>query len=347
MIEVKILPAYHGDSILIHEKTEKYATNILIDGGIVANYKTLKQQVMNIATNKEYIDLLVLTHIDEDHILGLIQLIKDKDIDKKIIKEVWFNSGSIISDHFQKGLSPEREILVTPTNGAQVSFKQAETLEQLLRSHNIWEQKIIRFSKEPHQFDNFSITVLSPDEQSLSDLHTNWPVRTKKTGQVSGHATDYNYSIKELLERKTIPRDPSICNSSSIAFILNIGSKRLLLLGDAIPLKIEESLRNLGYSKDNKLYVDLFKVSHHASKNNTSFELLELIDCKKYIISTNGSNHGLPNKECLAKIVANQKDTELFFNYPLNNIFTAAEKIEYSFSCKYLHELKYTINMEG
>lgn len=101
----------------------------------------------------------------------------------------------------------------------------------------------------------------------------------------------------------------------------------MLFLGDAHPSIIVSSLRELGYSGDNKLQIDLMKVSHHGSKANTSDELLDLIECKCFIISTDGSRHGLPNKETIARIVAKQSDCKIYFNNPrlIKEIFSTAE----------------------
>lgn len=345
MIEIRVLPAYHGDSIIIHEKKENCTTNILIDGGIVANYKILKQQVLQIINNNEFIDLLVLTHIDEDHILGLIQLFRDNDINKNAIKKVWFNSGRTLSHFFHTRVNSEHDISILSNQDRNVSYNQAETLEDLLQSYNIWDKNdLISVSKYPYNFKNFSLTILSPDKSALKTLHDKWPIKKEKSTKTSNNQTDYCYSIEELLQRK-FTQDSSIFNASSIGFILEISKKKLLLLGDAIPSIVENSIRNLGFSETKKLKIDICKLSHHASKNNTNVNLLKLLDCKKYIISSNGSQHGLPNKECLARVITNQENTELFFNYKINNIFTQVEQKVYKFNCKYLNETEYILNL--
>jgi hypothetical protein len=67
------------------------------------------------------------------------------------------------------------------------------------------------------------------------------------------------------------------------------------------------------------LRLDAFKISHHGSKNNTSAKLLSLVDCRRFLISTNGSRHGHPDQEAIARIVyrnhQNTEPTELYFNY--------------------------------
>src|SRR5690606_38146377 len=91
----------------------------------------------------------------------------------------------------------------------------------------------------------------------------------------------------------------------SIAFILETFDVRILALADSHPYVIEKSLEKAGFSKSNKLKVDVVKVSHHGSKNNTTCDLLDIIDCNDFIISTNGgsSTHTHPDREVIARII--------------------------------------------
>ena len=78
--------------------------NIIIDGGIGDTYENrLKRKgdlfdiIEHIRRNEQKIDLLILTHFDDDHIGGLLRwLNKDKEA-PTLIKKVWFNSGKEIA----------------------------------------------------------------------------------------------------------------------------------------------------------------------------------------------------------------------------------------------------------
>jgi S-adenosylmethionine:diacylglycerol 3-amino-3-carboxypropyl transferase len=76
------------------------------------------------------------------------------------------------------------------------------------------------------------------------------------------------------------------------------------------------------------------KLSHHGSKYNISDKLLKKINCKKYIISTDGSIHSHPHKETLAKIINNTPDSELYFNYIdlAKRIFIEQDKKDFNFT---------------
>ncbi len=94
-IEIEVLPANEGDCILI--TIEKEDIHILIDGGTAETYRNyLKTRLIQLKNEGKVIDLLIVTHIDNDHIGGIIELLKENgsDMDSKIIriKNIWHNS---------------------------------------------------------------------------------------------------------------------------------------------------------------------------------------------------------------------------------------------------------------
>jgi len=85
-IKVKIFPAFYGDCFLISIYEEEKVINILIDGGLSKTYEDyLKPILTEIAKNGEELTLLICTHIDSDHIRGLISFLVDNNKDKYII----------------------------------------------------------------------------------------------------------------------------------------------------------------------------------------------------------------------------------------------------------------------
>lgn len=94
-IIVDMLAADEGDCFLI--MAEKENINILIDGGTAKTYhRVLKPKLQELNRLGKCIDLLVVTHIDDDHIGGILELLKENtsDSESKIIKikNIWHNS---------------------------------------------------------------------------------------------------------------------------------------------------------------------------------------------------------------------------------------------------------------
>ena len=116
--------------------------------------------------------------------------------------------------------------------------------------------------------------------------------------------------------KKQFAIDQAEANGSSIAMLAEYGGKSALLLADAHPDVVAQSIKRLcAARKIKRLQVDVVKVAHHGSKANTDEGLLNLIDCRNYLISTNGAQFKHPDKECLARILKFGKPDNIYFNY--------------------------------
>ena len=73
---------------------------MLIDGGVTETYSgSIKQELQEIRSAGEKIDLVVCTHMDNDHISGLVKMLKDHNAD--VIGNVWYNGFlQIIEEKF-------------------------------------------------------------------------------------------------------------------------------------------------------------------------------------------------------------------------------------------------------
>jgi beta-lactamase superfamily II metal-dependent hydrolase len=341
-IELKILPVFQGDAIMINCIEDDF--RILIDIGTKRAYSRgiLKSEIEK--TNK--FDLLVLTHTDEDHIGGLIKFLVDKERKQNVFKMIWFNNGEIINSNITQSNTQIPEIIIDEQENLELSVKQGISLEKSLKNIGLAPKEIIKAGRT-FQFGNIKIIILSPEISDLENFLAAWDLEKEKQLQMS-KASDYDKPISELLKIKYI-ENGTLANKTSIAFILYYNKKSILLMGDAYPSVIETNLRKIGYSELNKCKLDFVKVSHHGSTYGISPTLLGIIDCKDFIISTNGSN-GLPFKECLARIVAHRKETViLHFNYKneiTQNIFSLQDFSDFNFELKYLTKKNdYTIKI--
>ncbi|MNJ37783.1 hypothetical protein D3C77_326170 [compost metagenome] len=113
--------------------------------------------------------------------------------------------------------------------------------------------------------------------------------------------------------------------------MLEANGHAMLFLGDAHDASVLDSLRCLQFDEANKLELRLLKVSHHGSEYNTSMDFLKIVSADRYVISTNGSKHGLPNKRTVARILASG-DGLICFNYPkiTESILLPEERIDYA-----------------
>lgn len=319
---ILVLPAEHGDAIIVRTfDAAGQPFNMVIDGGTAKTFdNSLKKELVGLPL----INIMVLTHIDSDHIGGLIKYIKSFQFDSDKVKRYWFNSKNI------------RFISI----GNNIGYDQANTFEELLiNSGEIkekWAEDIF-FGKNPQISDGINIEILSPTKEVVDKLYQKWPdlieeYRIKLEDiSISKHilsqvdrGTLEELAIASDAPSKTVMGD--IFNSSSIAFVLRTFDLSIFFLGDSHPYLLKETMGKSGYSPKKKLKVDLVKVSHHGSKNNTINDILDMIDCDRFIISTNGgsSTHKHPDRETIARIVHHpeRKKSEyknlrkIYLNYP-------------------------------
>ncbi len=341
MLKIRVVKAFDGDCILISFKgSEDNVKNILIDGGTNRTYyRNLKPVLQSIKGKCEYIDLLIITHIHDDHLGGIVELYQDDELDKEFIKKVWFNSKLLLKAKAPNLEKANEEIDLYVSSNTKMGMKSANTLEAELRKHGQWEEKVIFFEEELN-IDTAKITVLAPTIDGIKSLKKVMNVEEDETTLQAANKKDFDENICDLIQKDFI-EDTSDTNRSSIAVIIEYANRNLLFLGDCWPSDIVFSLQQLGYSKENKLKIDYLKISHHASKKNTSEELLDLIECENFIVSTDGSKHGHPNKETLARIINKNKPVNFYFNYHIyNEIFTKEELNKFKIQCYAVEEIE-------
>jgi ribonuclease BN (tRNA processing enzyme) len=347
-VTIEFLKVLHGDSILIRFSDKNNINrNILIDGGPRIAYLfndrrnnrekagELKVKLTEIKGLGEKIDLLIITHVDDDHIGGILRWIEDNSFfSKDDIGKIWFNSGLLIAEFFQSLFYQENLIPLSTKADLNTSIKQGATLEQYIKETQFWDRKIIKAKDEFHEL-GMTFKILSPEIKNLKLLLGKWE-KEVKIPYTYKEQNDYHLSLKEHIKRdNSIERDMSEDNAkhngSSIAFILSYENSNFLFLADAHHKVVEESLRLLGYSETRKLKAKMVKVSHHGSKSNTSKELLSLIDCDYFVISSNGDIHSLPDKLCLSRIIASNQNATILINYSniIDNIFSKQDYIDF------------------
>ena len=313
-LSVSVLRADNGDAIRITVHSVSGYKNILIDGGEPSTYmlrnkkrkkepRALKALIDELRLKRQRIDLLIMTHVDDDHIGGILRWFETDPQADLIVERVWFNSGSLI-----RKLFPSHEEIYKTSIGQGVKF------EDYIQEKGIWEKTIFLAGNDRSLF-GLTFQILSPTKKNLDALLKKWK-RERPESLTSSAMNDYGVSLKTHIQSDSFHEDIAVHNGSSIAFIIKLGEKNLLFLGDSHPSVIVESLSRLGYSKENKLKCELVKLSHHGSKSNTSRELLQMIKCRRFLISTNGVRHSHPDKQLIARLVSCFHRCDLYFNYP-------------------------------
>jgi beta-lactamase superfamily II metal-dependent hydrolase len=298
LTNIKFLKAGSGDCILIHHARK----NILIDGGNEPTF--LFQQLGELNEEEQSIDYLIITHHDDDHIAGIIALfnaINEGLFPKDFIKKVYFNGPRIIRSDKQ-------------VSDQSLSYKQASSLEKLLIKSGILGETANEGTKAI-EFDGLKLSFLSPTDSDLKIYS-----EAKGAYLTGDFKCDWDVSMNSLdrfIDDSSL--DDSLPNKTSIVSLLEVDGKKILLPGDCTPKRLYDVIVKLVDPETGLLSLDYLKLPHHCSYRSLSEKLLCLVDCKKFIISTNSKKHFLPNKRGilkLCKFLGNKgSEIEFLFNY--------------------------------
>ena len=325
---LEMLPALHGDALLLGWHDGRRQRQLLIDGGPIGAYDALKTRIDALPGPERRLELVVLSHVDTDHVDGLVRWFAEPTPWPVRVGEVWFNGWA----HLLEAGAPER-----------LSGKQGEYFSALIERRlppEAWNRAFdghaVRVPAsgplpEVHLPGGLRLTLLSPTDEGLVALHTAW--RRDLKGEIvpgdfdsawAALATQSRYlpetgRLGGGAQRSAAARlDAAPANGSSIALLAECGTRSALLLADAHAPVVCASIRRLLLSRgQSRLKVDAMKVAHHGSRGNTTDELMALVDCPRYLVSTNGDQFHHPDDEALERIVASAQSqrVQLCFNY--------------------------------
>jgi hypothetical protein len=320
MLRLEMLPAAHGDSLLVQWGDRHDVHRMLIDAGPLATYPAIHDRVKALG-RKPDIELLVVTHIDGDHIEGVVRLLQDRAAMGLRLGDVWVNGWPQIA----------------PKKGDVQGADQGEMVGALLtRDHLPWNQAF-KFDAVAVRPDGplpcialpggAQVTVLGPGPDELRKLRREWIKVMREVGVVPGQVDD---ALKRLATRKALAGvedllggstklDNSVANGSSIALLFEYDGHSLLLTGDSHGDVLSAGLRRLCAERDvDRIPVDAFKLQHHGSRANVTDESLSLVQTTRYLVSSNGARYHHPDREAIMRILdgpSRDGDVELVFNY--------------------------------
>ena len=157
MITLHVVQAHHGDALLLEHEKNGRKRHVLIDGGPSRTFDPYLRRALKskVASNTGRLDLMVLSHVDADHVTGLLDLFVEvrsasAEGAKPLVKiaELWHNTFGLLDrdDDIQprfeslmdvavslhqtqgRGLSSRRRASMALANLALRSIAQGERL---------------------------------------------------------------------------------------------------------------------------------------------------------------------------------------------------------------------------
>jgi hypothetical protein len=358
IFSLDIQRARKGDCLILHYGSKDDPGLAIIDGGPANVYEPhLKPRLAQIREARNLdsgesleVDLLMVSHIDDDHINGILELTKElvdaMDSQQPLplkVRSFWhntfddivkndpdellaavtasFGAASLGDEPDTEGLDPSTAMVLASVSQG---FRLRDDAQKLnLRLHPEVEGRLIQASKSSKGINlgkGLRFTVAGPMRAEVRALQKD-------------HATFLNNlkNKKDDTETRTVPAsftDESVANLSSIVVLAVVGKKRILLTGDARGDKILQGLELVGILKNNdKIHVDILKAPHHGSDRNIEPIFFQRITADHYVFSGNGE-HGNPERETL-QMLLDTRGNETFtihLTYPVEEIDIEREK---------------------
>lgn len=264
MLNLYTYNAGKGECIRIEFGEGASVHNIVIDTG-VTRFAPSFQIICKSMTSH---DLLILTHVDDDHIGGILSLLRSGW--KCPFKEVRMNRSGTVS-----------------SGNAYLSTRQNDEVYSRLVDQGVNVKPML--AGDETTLYNAKITTIWPKQIKADNTRSNTPLAYQK---------DYGKPLNALSDEPIKAIDHSINNRNSIVFIFEYDGRRLLFTGDAWGTDIVEALKSVEVSKQ---YFDFVKLPHHGAAGNLSEDFPSVIDSDRFLICTDGVMH--PDKQTIAKLI--------------------------------------------
>lgn len=337
MFKLRALKAKHGDSLLlIAGGDDKRKTKVLIDGGPSGVYNSaLREQLTNLvdidpkSESPPLLDLMMVSHIDDDHINGILKLtddllearqekrapivhirqtwhnsfsdfiLKDERVDPKLttssMGEIASNFKGLILDKAKtKHLDDSEMVLASVRQGRNLRIN-LKTLG--IKSNSRFKDKLIVIpdnmrSRTRNLNKTLKMKIIGPHQDELDALRKKWKKELPEL--LKGDKRGVAAAVSGL--------DTSVANLASLVVIAEFRTqgdekKTVLLTGDARGDLILKSLKRSGIGKSKgSWHFDVLKLPHHGSDRNVSEKFFKTVTADHYVICGDGG-HGNPEPQ--------------------------------------------------
>ena len=314
MFTLEALDANNGDCLFLHFGSHTDPKLIIIDGGpefsgrsTFANAMAPRLDQISRSLGRSLplpVKLLMVSHIDDDHIGGILRLMKrarpraNPLVD---LEAVWHNSF----DDFLNPNDLDRVAAFGRTSGSAAANFDPELLNVAagVKQGIAMRDEVNRLNITPNagtgtgfvsagdsfRIGSMKMRILAPAKEELENLQAKFDADNPNIASMTASQR------RNALERFT---DDSVANLASIVVLAEQNGKTILLTGDARGDKILAALRKARLLRNGRITVDVLKVPHHGSDRNVSTDFFRKVRARHYVFSGDGA-HGNPDRGTL------------------------------------------------
>jgi beta-lactamase superfamily II metal-dependent hydrolase len=320
MFKVHVLQAVYGDCLILEFGTVANPRFVLIDGGPSGTYAaSLRPRLQQIQGQGGVIELVILSHVDSDHIVGLLELFSDLRQQQApiAVQGLWHNSfGETIGGG--NNIQARVEAMLAGVAGANSLMSAAsDEVKTIAEGHKLrldamalskplnegFQSKLVSLDTSPaqSQWGNLDVVVVGPTKINLDNLKQEWIAWLDENEGPLANGDPFVAAMA----------DQSKPNLSSIMLhVKDDSGKTALFTGDGRGDHLLQGLGQAGLlSANGTIHVDLFKLPHHGSDRNVTKTFFKKVTADEYIASASGKD-GNPDYSTLSWLVQTAKEQQ-------------------------------------
>lgn len=312
MFRMRVLQAEFGDCFLLEYGTAAAPRYLLVDGGPPHTFDDhLEPELAAIAAQGGTLDLVMLSHVDNDHAVGLLDLVARLRADAAADAAPLVAIGGLWHNSFARTLDPNGTL---GPRLRQASLNAA-SVQSAFAVQGIGEGNALRLGAQalglpinagfandlvcvddqpaPVVLGNLTLTVVGPTRANLQELQDEWE------SWLAAHEDAVAGGNPQVMANS----DRSIPNLSSLMVLAEADGAAVLCTGDGRSDHLLAGLAQAGrLDATGNLHVDVLKVAHHGSDRNATRTFFRKVTADTYVISANGKD-GNPDAATLTWIV--------------------------------------------
>lgn len=337
IFSLEALDAANGDCLFLHFGPWEDPQLIIIDGGPQftgrSTFTTAIEPRLEEMSDLLGVplplptELLMVSHIDDDHIGGVIKLLKRANGSSNPLVDIvglWHNAFDDFLDTNQlaalaafgrttgNAAAAFDAHTLSAAAGVKQGLKVRDAAADIGLDVNAGTTSGFVASGDVITIGDLTLTIIGPRRAELEALQDTFDDENPNVASMT--ASDRRQALASFT-------DKSVANLASIVILAEQDGKTMLLTGDARGDKIIKGLEDAGLLTNGKITVDILKIPHHGSDHNVSTDFFRRVKAKNYVFSGDGSN-GNPEAATIGMITTARRSAKytMWFTHQLSHI---------------------------
>lgn len=324
MLRLRVVQAEEGDCLLVMHGQGDRRTRLLVDGGPAGTFERHLRPTLD-ALRPRTLDAVVLSHADNDHVLGLRDLFSELRDTRDEGRDAWIEPGALWLNAFSETLGDGtiRSRLASLAQAAGTSAlcaaeellatADASMLKGLARDLGVainpltsGRAMLATRGAQPILVGGLSVRVVGPTRTNLDALRDEW------RAWLDQEEASLSSTLSTALDR-------SVPNLSSLQLLVEADGRRILLTGDGRGDHLLDALDEQRLlDAEGRIHVDVLKLPHHGSARNMPKDFFDRVIADVYVVSANG-RYDNPDRATLEALHDAARTTERTYSLVVTN----------------------------